>query len=554
MNRRTLLQSLAVGLPTLLFSDKLSALSLNDDQAGKFVESILKGPFSPTWESLSKYETPEWFRDAKFGMWAHWGPQCQPEAGDWYAREMYMEGNRKYKFHVEKYGHPSKFGFKDVINVWKAEKWDPEALVSLYKSVGAKYFMALANHHDNLDLYNSKYQKNWNSVKQGPKKDIIKGWAEAAKKHNLPFAVSVHAAHTWSWLETSQRSDKKGPLAGIPYDGKLTKKDGKGKWWDGLDPQELYAQNHELSDNSQDNGMIHRQWNWGNGVTPPTQAYIDQFFNRTIDLINKYHPDMIYFDDSQFPLWPISDAGLRIAAHMYNKSIKDHGKLSAVITGKILNESQRKAMVWDIERGQSNSIEPLPWQTDTCIGDWHYDRGIYDRKAYKKPKAIIHTLVDVVSKNGNLMLNIPVRGDGSIDELERKIVEDIGVWINANADSVFGTRPWKIFGEGPAQKEAAALSAQGFNEGKGKPFSHEDVRFCIKGKILFATVMGWPKDGSALITSLSEGSEYYPDKINNVQLVSTGQELRFERTIDGLKVFFPTEIPAAPYANPLRIS
>ena len=554
MNRRTLLQSLAVGLPTLLFSDKLSALSLNDEQAGKFVESILKGPFSPTWESLSKYETPEWFRDAKFGMWAHWGPQCQPEAGDWYAREMYMEGNRKYKFHVEKYGHPSKFGFKDVINVWKAEKWDPEALVSLYKSVGAKYFMALANHHDNLDLYNSKYQKNWNSVKQGPKKDIIKCWAEAAKKHNLPFAVSVHAAHTWSWLETSQRSDKKGPLAGIPYDGKLTKKDGKGKWWDGLDPQELYAQNHELSDNSQDNGMIHRQWNWGNGVTPPTQAYIDQFFNRTIDLINKYHPDMIYFDDSQFPLWPISDAGLRIAAHMYNKSIKDHGKLSAVITGKILNESQRKAMVWDIERGQSNSIEPLPWQTDTCIGDWHYDRGIYDRKAYKKPKAIIHTLVDVVSKNGNLMLNIPVRGDGSIDELERKIVEDIGVWINANADSVFGTRPWKIFGEGPAQKEAAALSAQGFNEGKGKPFSHEDVRFCIKGKTLFATVMGWPKDGSALITSLSEGSEYYPDKINNVQLVSTGQELRFERTIDGLKVFFPTEIPAAPYANPLRIS
>jgi len=554
MNRRTLLQSLAVGLPTLLFSDKLSALSLNDEQAGKFVESILKGPFSPTWESLSKYETPEWFRDAKFGMWAHWGPQCQPEAGDWYAREMYMEGNRKYKFHVEKYGHPSKFGFKDVINVWKAEKWDPEALVSLYKSVGAKYFMALANHHDNLDLYNSKYQKNWNSVKQGPKKDIIKCWAEAAKKHNLPFAVSVHAAHTWSWLETSQRSDKKGPLAGIPYDGKLTKKDGKGKWWDGLDPQELYAQNHELSNNSEDNGMIHRQWNWGNGVTPPTQAYIDQFFNRTIDLINKYHPDMIYFDDSQFPLWPISDAGLRIAAHMYNKSIKDHGKLSAVITGKILNESQRKAMVWDIERGQSNSIEPLPWQTDTCIGDWHYDRGIYDRKAYKKPKAIIHTLVDVVSKNGNLMLNIPVRGDGSIDELERKIVEDIGVWINANADSVFGTRPWKIFGEGPAQKEAAALSAQGFNEGKGKPFSHEDVRFCIKGKTLFATVMGWPKDGSALITSLSEGSEYYPDKINNVQLVSTGQELRFERTIDGLKVFFPTEIPAAPYANPLRIS
>jgi len=553
MNRRKLIQSLSLGLPAILLSSKLSALAINRDAAKEFVEKILAGPFSPTWESLSNYQTPEWFRDAKFGMWAHWGPQCQPEAGDWYARNMYMEGNWKYKYHVEKYGHPSKFGFKDVINIWKAEKWDPEALVSLYKSAGAKYFMALANHHDNLDLYDSKYQKNWNSVKQGPKKDIIGGWAAAAKKHGLPFAVSVHAAHTWSWFETAQRADKTGPLAGVPYDGTLTKKDGKGKWWDGLDPQELYAQNHELSKNSEDDGMIHKQWHWGNGVTPPSKAYIDKFFNRTIDLIDKYRPDMIYFDDSQFPMWPISDAGLKIAAHMYNKSIKDNGKLTAVITGKILTQEQRKAMVWDIERGQSNSIEPLPWQTDTCIGDWHYDRGIYDRKAYKTPKTIIHTLVDVVSKNGNLMLNIPVRGDGTIDELERKIVEEIGIWMNANGDSIYGTRPWKIFGEGPAQNQAAALTAQGFNEGKGKPFSQQDIRFTTKGNALFATVMAWPTDGSVLITSLAVDSSSYPQKINSVQLVATGQELKFERNADGLKVYFPDVMPSAAYANPLRI-
>ncbi|MCX2473512.1 alpha-L-fucosidase [Pedobacter sp. MC2016-05] len=553
MNRRKLLQSLAIGLPTLLFSDKLSALSLRDDHVRDFVEKILAGPFSPTWESLSKYQTPDWFRDAKFGMWAHWGPQCQPEAGDWYAREMYMEGNRKYKFHLEKYGHPSKFGFKDVINTWKAEKWDPEALVSLYKSVGARYFMALANHHDNLDLYDSKYQKNWNSIKQGPKKDIISGWAAAAKKNDLPFAVSVHAAHAWSWFETAQRADKTGPLAGVPYDGKLTKKDGKGKWWEGLDPQELYAQNHAPSKNSDDNGMIHKQWNWGNGVTPPTPAYINNFFNRTIDLIDKYNPDMIYFDDSQFPMWPISDAGLRIAAHMYNKSVKEKGKLNAVITGKILDAEQKKALVWDIERGQSNDIEPLPWQSCTCIGDWHYNRDIYNRKAYKSSKTIIHTLVDVVSKNGNLMLSIPVRGDGSIDELERKVVEDIGIWMKANGDSIYGTRPWKIFGEGPAQKQAAALSAQGFNEGKGKPFTQEDIRFAIKGKTLFATVMAWPENGSVLITSLQKESVHYPEKISSVQLVATGKELKFERTADGLKVYFPDEAPAASYANPLRI-
>ncbi|MGQ7854481.1 alpha-L-fucosidase [Pedobacter sp. WC2501] len=554
MNRRKLIQSLAIGIPTILLTNKLSALAMKDDAAKEFVEKVLAGPFSPTWESLSNYQTPEWFRDAKFGMWAHWGPQCQPEAGDWYARNMYMEDNWKYKYHVKKYGHPSKFGFKDVINIWKAEKWDPDALVSLYKSAGAKYFMALANHHDNLDLYDSKYQKNWNSVKQGPRKDIIGGWAAAAKKHGLPFAVSVHAAHAWSWFETAQRADKTGPLAGVPYDGKLTKKDGKGKWWDGLDPQELYAQNHPPSENSQDNGMIHRQWDWGNGVTPPTTAYVNKFYNRTIDLINKYNPDMIYFDDSQLPMWPISNVGLKIAAHLYNKSIKDKGKLTAVITGKILTEAQRKAMVWDIERGQSNSIEPLPWQTDTCIGDWHYDRGIYDRKAYKTPKMIIHTLIDVVSKNGNLMLNIPVRGDGSIDELERKTVEDIGIWMDANGDSIYGTRPWKIFGEGPAQKQAAALSAQGFNEGKGKPFTQEDIRFTTKGKTLFATVMAWPANGWVLITSLAEGSSNYPEKINTVQLVATGQNLRFERSAEGLKVYFPDNQPPANYANPLRIA
>lgn len=540
-----------------------SALLLEKSYAGSLMdlklfdapfEPIAKGPFEPNWKSLQAYEVPEWYKNAKFGMWAHWGPQCQPEAGDWYARNMYMEGNWQYEYHVKKYGHPSKFGFKDVINEWKAENWNPEELVTLYKNAGAQYFMALANHHDNLDLYDSKYQKNWNSTKVGPKKDIVGGWAKAAKKNGLPFGLSVHAAHTWSWMETAQRSDKEGPHAGVPYDGKLTKKDGKGTWWEGLDPQELYAQNHALSENSLDDGMIHRQWNWSNGVTQPTKEYCEKFYNRTIDLINKYNPDLVYFDDTALPLWPVSDAGLRIAAHMYNKSIKDKGKLTAVITGKILDENQRKAMVWDIERGQSNAIEPFTWQTDTCIGQWHYDRGVYDRKEYKTAQTVIHTLIDVVSKNGNLMLNIPVRGDGTIDEVERKVVEDIGVWMKANSESIYETRPWKIFGEGPAQEGAAALSAQGFNEGKGKPFSDKDVRFAVKGNDLFATVMGWPETGQALIRSLHLGNAYHTSKISKITLVATNQTLKFEQTGEGLKVYFPVEKPAAPYANALKIT
>lgn len=550
MKRRTLIKGMAASLPSLWLSRALGNNFL-DQYSG---EPIAKGPFKPTWESLEKYKTPEWYRNAKFGMWAHWGPQCQPESGDWYARGMYQEGSWQYKIHLEKYGHPSKFGFKDVINEWKAEKWNPEELVSLYKNAGAQYFMALANHHDNLDLYASKYQKHWNSTKVGPKKDLIAGWAKAARNNRLPFGVSVHASHAWRWYEVTQRSDKNGQYAGIPYDGKLTKTDGKGKWWEGLDPQELYAQNHPLSEGSLDDNSIHKQWNWGNGAYPPGKAYIENFYNRTIDLINKYNPDVVYFDDSQLPLWPVSDVGLRIAAHLYNKSIKEHGKLHAVINGKILDENQRKAIVWDIERGQANEIQPLPWQTDTCIGDWHYNRSVYNDNRYKTSKTVIQTLVDIVSKNGNLMLNIPVRGDGTIDEKERKIVKGIGAWMKVNSESIYGTRPWKIFGEGPAQQASAQLTAQGFNEGKGKPFTYEDIRFAMKGEVLFATAMGWPEDGKLVIKALAKNSEHLPKEIRKVEWFQTKQSLTFERNENELIVSLPQKTSdELSYANVIKI-
>lgn len=549
MNRRELVKQLATVIPVALLAKQVDAAHLFSGDAG---EKIMKGPFEPNWESLQQFETPDWFRNAKFGMWAHWGPQCQPEAGDWYAREMYMEGSAKYKFHLQKYGHPSTFGFKDVVNEWKAENWDPEELVSLYKSAGAKYFMALANHHDNFDLYKSKYQK-WNSVEIGPKKDLIAGWAKAAKNNGLPFGVSVHAAHAWSWYETAQRADKAGEFAGVPYDGKSTKKDGKGKWWNRLDPQELYAQNHHLSENSYDNGSIHKQWNWGNGVNVPTKAYCDKFFNRTIDLINKYHPELIYFDDTALPLWPISDVGLKIAAHLYNKSIKENNKQEAVVFGKILDEKQRQCMVWDIERGQSNAIEPLPWQTDTCIGDWHYKRSIFEEHGYKTAKTVIHTLIDVVSKNGNLCLNIPVRGDGTIDADERNVVNEIGRWMSKNSESIYGTRPWKIFGEGPAIENAAPLAAQGFNEGKGKPFGAADIRFAIKEDILYATSFGWPDNGKVLVKSLGRNSKHIQSNLQGVIFLSTGQPLVFDQKEEGLLVSLPSEKPDENYANVFKI-
>ena len=507
------------------------------------------GPFQPSWNSLAQYRVPDWFRDAKFGIWAHWGPQCQPERGDWYAREMYVEGNPRYRFHVERYGHPSKAGFKEVIHEWKAEQWDPEALVSLYKRVGAQYFFALANHHDNLDLWDSRYQP-WNSVAVGPRKNIIGGWAKAARANGLRFGVSVHAAHSWSWFEPAQGADRQGPLAGVPYDGKLTKADGAGQWWEGLDPQDLYAQAHQPAPNFQVGNSIHARWSWGNGVTPPTDAYCRKFLDRTLDLIDRYEPDLLYFDDTAVPFWPINDIGLQIAANYYNGNLRRRGNLEAVLFGKILDEQQRQCLVWDIERGQANDILPLPWQTDTCIGSWHYDRSIYEQGRYKTAETVVRMLVDIVSKNGNLLLSIPVRGNGTIDEKELQVLEGIEAWMKVNRESIFGTRPWRVFGEGPAT-QGAALSAQGFNEGRGRPFTAEDIRFATRGDTLYATALGWPDSGRLVVKSLAEGS---PDRgvIRSVRLLGHNGSLDWRRSGEGLSVQLPATRPAD-YAHVLEI-
>ena len=500
---------LAVLAPALHASDSLPTTLVPTVIVSTTQEPIAPGPFQPSWQSLSQYHVPDWFRDAKFGIWAHWGPQCQAEDGDWYARNMYIEGHGQYKDHLARYGHPSVSGFKDIIHEWKAEKWNPDKLVALYKRVGAQYFFALANHHDNFDLWDSKYQS-WNSVAVGPQKNLIAGWAKAARAQGLPFGVSVHASRAWSWYEPSQGADKNGPKAGVPYDGKLTKADGQGQWWDGLDPQELYAQNHKPG------AKLEWSWSMQKGSSRPDLAYCQKFYDRTADLIKKYQPDLIYFDDIALPLWPISDAGLKIAADFYNTNLqKTDGKSAGILFGKVLDDPQLKCLVWDIERGVPAKGLPLPWQTDTCIGGWHYSRGIYDRNGYKSPATVVHMLADIVSKNGNLLLNIPVRGDGTIDEKEEAVLEGIAAWMDVNKQAIFGTRPWKIFGEGPAS-EGAALSAQGFNEGKGKPFTAEDVRYTTKGNDLYALVLGQPK-GPIKMPALGKSAALLDKKIASIQ-------------------------------------
>ena len=510
-------------------------------------EIMAAGKYEPTWESLKKHDTPEWFRNAKFGIWAHWGPQCVEGSGDWMARKMYQEGSRWYNYHCKHYGHPSEFGFKDILPLFKAEHWNPDYLVAFYKKLGAQYFFALGNHHDNFDLWDSKYQE-WNSMQIGPHKDLLEGWAKAAKKYGMPFGISFHADHAWNWYETAQRYDRSGKYMGVPYDGVLTKEDsyklnadGTEKWWKGLDPQKLYWQNHPMGKGSWADAMIHRQWGWENGVSMPSQEFVTNFYNRTLDAINRYQPDLIYFDVTVAPFYPISDAGLRIASHFYNANAQWHnGENHAVMFGKILDEEQRKALTWDVERGAPNEIIPEPWQTCSCIGDWHYNNGTYEKGAYKSAAFVAKLLVDIVSKNGNLLLSVPLRADGTFDEKEEKVLNEFGEWMAINKESIIGTRPWTIFGEGPVAESKIELRGQGFNEGSYKNMDANEIRFTQKGKYIDATAMTWPENGSIVIKALGSDTKYHKGNVKSVELLGYGR-VKFTSNKGSLVVQLPAK-------------
>jgi alpha-L-fucosidase len=493
------------------------------DEAKEY--SIAEGPYKPTWESLKQYECPEWFRDAKFGIWAHWGVQCQPEKGDWYAWHMYRRspGSSIYKFHCENYGHPSVFGLKDLCNAWKAEKWDPDRLMQLYKKAGAQYFVAMGNHHDNFDNWDSKYQP-WNSVNVGPKKDLIGIWAKTAKKYGLRFGVSIHSARAWDWLKAAHGSDTEGPLKDVPYDGALTKADGKGKWWDGLDPVDLYCPHGT------------------NRTQEAKQAYEFNFFRRVKDMLDKYHPDLLYFDDVYLPC---GEPGMNIGAHFYNANLQwNGGRQEAILNAKRAPAGCRTTILLDLERGQRDTLDPQPWQTDTCIGDWHYKKNI----GYSGASSIIPMLVDIVSKNGNLLLNIPLKGDGTPDADEVKILERLGAWMAINSECIYGTRPWTTYGEGPARKVGLMTKETHYFNGQNVA----DVRFTTKGDVLYAISINWPRDRKLVVRSLAKKEGSDKSEISSITLLGCADKLEWSQTDKGLVVTMPEKKPCE-YAYVLKI-
>lgn len=530
-----------------------TALVLAGAASVRAMAGTVSGPFTADWQSLiAGYQAPDWFRDAKFGIWAHWSAQCVPEQGDWYARRMYLQGEHAYDHHLKTYGHPADSGFMEINNLWTAGNWNPGELLDLYKAAGAKYFMALASHCDNFDAYDSKFM-DWNATKVGPKKDIVGIWAKEARERGLKFAVSQHAAHAWHWMQAAYAYDPEGPRAGERYDGyRLTKADGAGKWWEGLDPQELYAGPVMVMPDGITSIAEANRWHDENDgpfpETPPAAnpAFTRQFYLRTKDLIDTYQPDLVYFDNGDLPLGQV---GLDLAAHYYNAGLKWHeGKQAVVVTIKLVPEDRKAGVIEDVERGNRSGIEAHPFQTDTCLGDWHYNRQRFLDKSYVPARDVIHRLCDVVSKNGNLMLSVPVRGDGTIDDEERRIVGEIGEWNRRYGEAIFGTRPWKIAGEGPTE----VVSGQFINGDPKLDFTARDIRFTQKAGVLYAITLGRP-EGRLTIASLGASlGTGVGGSVTRIEAVDTGAPLAFTRDTAGLHIEIPEGL-SHPFGMAVRI-
>jgi len=510
-------------------------------------DKIADGVFRPVWPSLqAHYQVPDWFRDAKFGIWAHWGPQCVPEAGDWYARNMYLQGSAAYNHFVKTYGHPADTGFMDLLPRWTAENWEPEKLLDLYVAAGAKYFMAMANHHDNFDMYASRFH-DWNSTRVGPLKDIVGIWEKAARKRGLRFGISNHSAHAWHWFQPAYGYDPEGPRRGERYDAyKRDVVDGKGKWWEGLDPKALYGDPILALPDGFDSIRTANAWHELNDIVwdekPPLRnpAFTRHWYLRCKDVIDSYKPDIVYFDNFDLPL---GQAGLDITAHYYNASAQwNGGRVESVVTMKP-HGPFNGGVVADVEGGSKDAIDDRPWQTCSCIGHWHYDRSLYLNKTYLPAADVVHRLCDIVSKNGNLLLNIPVRPDGTIDSEERRIVEDIGSWMKQFGEAIYATRPWRAFGEGPTR-----VGAGMFGYRDQKPFTEKDIRYTTRGKALYAIVLGRP----AAVVTLKTLTEDEQRRVNRVEVVGSEHPIHFRHTKDGLEIEVPTAA-SHPFGLALKI-
>ena len=465
--------------------------------------------YEPTWDSLSTYQVPDWYLDAKFGIFIHWGLYSVPAFGnEWYPRNMYLSNTAEYQHHVETYGSQSKFGYKDFIPQFKAEKFDPQQWAKLFKEAGARYVVPVAEHHDGFAMYDSALSR-WTAAKMGPKRDIIGELAQAVRQQGMVFGLSSHRAEHWWFMNGGRAFDS---------DVNDTKY------------AEFYGPAKPVSG----------EWASKDWQPRPDAKFLDDWLSRTCELVDNYRPQLVWFDwwIEQIVFEPYLQ---KFTADYYNKGLD--WDLGVAINFK--NQTfPDQAAVLDVERGQLKDTRTLFWQTDTSISknSWGYVLN----QDYKTAGSIICDLVDIVSKNGALLLNVGPRPDGTIPEQEQAILREIGSWLRINGEAIYDTRPWDVFGEGPTEVKDGA-----FTDTNRDSFTAQDIRFTHRGNTLYAIPLNHPA-GELVIKSLKLGSPIQAGQIQRVSLLGSEGSLPWQQDEAGLHITMPDELPGK-YAYTFKI-
>jgi alpha-L-fucosidase len=472
------------------------------EESVKKIEGVVaKGPYRASWDSLERFKVPTWYEDAKFGIFIHWGAYCVPAFdNEWYPRDMYMQDNRVFKYHLKTYGPQSKFGYKDFIPMFKAEKFNADQWAELFKKAGAKYVVPVAEHHDGFPMYASELTE-WCAAKMGPKRDVVGELSAGVRKQGLHFGASSHRAEHWWFFN-----------GGTTFDSDVN------------DPRYAGLYGPAQSDKVQ-----------------PNSAYLDNWLARIGEIVDKYHPEIVWFD------WWIEQPAFKpylekFGAFYYNRAAEWKREVAINYKNQAFPEH---VAVLDIERGQLDTLRPLFWQTDTSVGEksWGY---IKDEK-FRTPESLIDELVDIVSKNGCLLLNIGPKSDGTIPEEVQQVLLDMGKWLSVNGEAIYATRPWKVYGEGPTKVVGGS-----FKDTATNGYTAEDIRFTAKGDTLYAIALAWPKDGELRIQSLAAGSELTKREIKTVQMLGSKARVKWTRNAEGLIVELLNEKPSG-YPIALKI-
>jgi alpha-L-fucosidase len=516
---------------------------------------IAAGPFEPTWESIEKNYPgePTWLRDAKFGIWVHFGPQAAGESGDWYARKLYTPGTKAYNNHLKKYGHPSETGYKEVLRDWNPTKLDPAKLTKIYKDAGARFLMIQGVHHDNYDMWNSRYQP-WNSVNIGPKRDLIGEWSKACRANGMHYGVTFHHEYTWWWWQTAFGSDTVGYKKGIPYDGNLTLADGKGKWWEGYDPRLLYG-----IDLREYKGVAQQAAsNWSPAPAGIFSNHLDyakwyatRWALRMMDVVEHYDPDFIYTDGTVQGPFTGNGTGTGVKANAmqtviadyYNRTLKKRGKVNTFSIVKFRKKTN--GTVNTEESGIPANIKTdQPWIAEAPVGDWFYEPGFtYDSGM------MIRYIIEAIARDGNAAVCISILPDGSLDEGSQKMLKEVGVWMRRNGEAVYGSRAWAIPGEGEQVNGKLKMLPPGglTRRQAGFKFDPQDFRFTMgKNGVLYAFCMTVPVSGTQVkIKSLGMDSKYLNQQVKSVTLLGYNAKLQWKQEADGLSITCPSNMPFA---------